>query len=152
MQILDHALQDHQLLIILFAEQGRVGLHDIEQLHHYGGDAAKMTGAELAFQDRNLLLGRVDMVGLRKRVHLAFVGSKEVAHAGGDQFFAVGFKRTRIAIEVLARPELQPVYENRRDDRIGMLGGLLHECDMTLVQIAHGGHEGNPPEAAAGGS
>jgi hypothetical protein len=52
-----HVANNHQLLVILLAEQRHVGLGDLEQLHDHRGDAAKMSGTELAVEDARLFYG-----------------------------------------------------------------------------------------------
>jgi hypothetical protein len=73
------------------------GLHDVEELHDHGGDAAEMAGAELALEDRHLLCGRIDVVALRLRVHDRLVGREQVLDPGGGELLAVGGEGARIA-------------------------------------------------------
>ena len=44
-QIIGDAAYDRHLLSVLLAEEGRVGLDDVEQLHNYGCHAREVAGA-----------------------------------------------------------------------------------------------------------
>ncbi len=44
-QVLYHAPDHGQLLVVLFSEYGQVGLCDIEKLGNHGGNAIKMAGS-----------------------------------------------------------------------------------------------------------
>ena len=66
-----HVADDHQLLVVLLAENGGLRLNDVEQLEHDSGDAAEVAGAEFAVKD--VLDGwRFDHVFLRLRVEIGF--------------------------------------------------------------------------------
>jgi len=144
--------QHHQLLVVLLAEQRDVGLHDVQQLQHHGGDAAEVAGTELALEDGDLGRRRIDVIALRLRVHLRLVRREQVGNTGGLELLAVGRERARVAVEVLAGAELQPIDEDAGDHAIGLLAGLAHQRDMALVQVTHGGDEGDLAGAGAGGA
>ena len=54
---------------------------------------------------------------------------------------AIRFERARIAVEVLVRPELQPVDEDAGDDAVAVRARDAHQREMALVQVAHRRHE-----------
>ena len=49
--------------------------------------------------------------------------------------------RARIAVEVLVRPELQPVDEDAGDHRVAVLARDPAQRQMAVVQVAHRRHE-----------
>ena len=53
----------------------------------------------------------------------------------------VGFQRPRVTVEVLARPELQPVHEDAHHRARRARLGDADQPDVPVVQVAHGGHE-----------
>src|SRR5690606_15363995 len=57
-----------------------------------------------------------------------------------------------VAAEVLALTELQAVDEDAGDDRVGVLARFVHQRDVALVQVAHGGDEGDAPGPGTGGA
>jgi hypothetical protein len=72
------------------------GLDDVEQLEHHGGDAAEVAGAEFAFEEV-LDVRRVDLVALRLRVQIGFVGANRMSTPASSQLFAVGGEGARVA-------------------------------------------------------
>lgn len=51
-------------------------------------------------------------------------------------------ERSRIAVEVLIGRKLEPIDEDACNNGIGMRPCLRHQVEMTLMQVAHGGHKG----------
>ena len=100
-----------------------------------------MTGAETTAQ-LVLQMRRLHIVVLRHlRIKFAFIRCKHHRHALAFQLVGVFLQGTRVAVEILALAELQAVDKNTHHHRIGMLARLAHQCQMPLVQIAHGGHK-----------
>ena len=56
---------------------------------------------------------------------------------------AIARERARIAIEVPARLELQPVHEDRSDDAFPVAMRDVDERDVAGVEVSHGGDEGD---------
>src|SRR5438552_1939865 len=115
-------------------------MHESEELQHYGAYAVEESRPRCAFQ----LLGqwrRDHTINLWCRVHLLFLRREQNVDAFTLQTLAIGFERARITVEVLVRPELQPVNENAGDDRVAVFLSDAHELQMALVQIAHRRHE-----------
>ena len=75
-QLSGHVAQNHQLLVVLLAENSDLRLHNVEQFEHDGGDAAEMAGTEFTFK---LVLdsGRVDLILLRLGVKIGLGGSEQ---------------------------------------------------------------------------
>ena len=104
-QVRDHALHQHELLIVLLPEEQHVGRHDVQQPANDRRDAVEVPrpagAAQLAAQRRQLhahgLLEaeRIDLRGVRHEQQVDVAGSR-------DQRF-VGRERARIRREVLAR-------------------------------------------------
>ena len=148
-QIVRHALDDGQLLIIFFAEAGGIGLHDVEQLAHHGGHAAEMVRAELAAQFV-LQVRRFDLVILpHARIKLLLARREQHAHAGIAQFGGIFFQRARILVEIFALPELQAVHKHAHHNVFGGGTRLGDQCQMACVQVAHGRHEGDAVDGFA---
>jgi len=59
---------------------------------------------------------------------------------------------TRIAGEILVRAELQRIDEDAHGHALGELAGAVHEAQMALVQVAHGGNEADGMTARALGT
>ena len=147
----DHVAQHHQLLVVLLAKQGDVGLDDLKELHDDRRDAAEVTGSKLTFEDFHLLGGRLDVVGLGCRVHLALVRCKEDRNAGILELGSVVGKRARVALEIFRRAELQTVDEDGSGNLRAMLVGGTDQGYVPFVEIAHGRDEGHATEAWAQG-
>jgi hypothetical protein len=56
---------------------------------------------------------------------------------------------TGIAIEIVPSVELQWIDEHGRHDRVGMVVGDTHECQMTIVERTHRGYETDPSTISA---
>ena len=59
----------------------------------------------------------------------------------------VAVEVARVRGEVLVRPELQRVHEDRHDDDVALLAGPPHQGKVSLVEEPHGGHV---PDGATG--
>ncbi len=118
-------------------------LGDIQQLQHHGRHAAKMAGAELAIQDVRLIRRRLDMIGLRLRIHLGLGRREQMVNACGFKLRAIRRKGARIFFKILTGAELQAIHENRGDHHIGMTPRLAHQGNMPGMQVAHRGHDGH---------
>ena len=55
----------------------------------------------------------------------------------------------RIARQILLRPELKRVHEDAQDHHLRPAACLVHQRQVTLVEIAHGGYQA---DAAPGGA
>ncbi len=84
---------------------------------------------------------RLDAVDLRRRIHLLLLRREQHVDAFALESRAIGFDGSRIAVEVLVRPELQPIDEDARDDRVAVLARDPAQRQMAGVQIAHRRHE-----------
>ena len=80
-------------------------------------------------------------MNLRRRIHLLLLRHEQNIDAFAPQALAIGFERARITVEVLVRPELQPVDEDAGDNRVAVLARDAHKLQMALVQIAHRRYE-----------
>ncbi len=119
-ELLDHAADDLELLAVLLAEDRDVGLHEIEELQHDGAHAVEESGPGRALEllrERR----RHHAVDLRRRIHLLFLRREQHVDAFVLEARAVGVDRPRIAVEVLVRPELQPVDEDAGDHDVAVL-------------------------------
>jgi hypothetical protein len=135
-----HRLQHQTLLVVLLAEHRGMRLHHVEELQHDGGNTAKVPRTHGTFQDV-LNAGRLHGVGLRFRVELLFVRCKDHVAVDTFQLPAVIRQRARVAVKVLAGPELKAVHKDADDGAGTARRGFLNQAQMALVQIAHGRHE-----------
>ena len=144
----DHLSHQHQLLVVLLAEERPVRPHDLQQLQHDRQHAREMRWPGSTFE---LLTqwARMDRGAGAVRVHVGCGGSECDLDALGAQRREIVVERPRIGIEILAGAELQRVDENRNHH-----DGALHplcgpdQRQMALVQRAHRRHQHHP---AAGG-
>ena len=65
-------------------------------------------------------------------------------HAVRRELLAILLERARIALEVLAAGELQPIDEDRRHHHRRVLVRDADQTQMTVVDVAHGRHARNP--------
>ena len=86
---------------------------------------------------------RLDVIALRLREQLGGVGGEYRVNADCFQTRAIGFQRARIARKILVRAELQRVDEDAHHHTGCVLACHFNQCEMAVVQIAHGGHEGD---------
>ena len=142
-QLARHVAQHHQLLIVLFSEQRRLRLNDVEQLENDGRHAAEMAGAELAVE---LVLNGwwLDVVLLRLGVEIALGGCKKDVDAGRGELLAILLQGARIKVEVVTGSELQAVDENAGDDGVSVGARRGHQRDVAGVQVAHGRDKNDP--------
>src|SRR5581483_5201609 len=137
-----HLAHQHELLEVLLAEHRRHRLHRVEELEHDGGDTVEESRAELSLE----LVGearRLDEEGLRLRIEHALVRREEQLHARLLEERAVALEGPRIALEVLARRELQAVHEDAHRDRAAVPSREPREREVALVQVPHRRHEGH---------
>src|SRR6185503_15014592 len=113
--------------------------------------AVEEAGTEAALEvlaDRS----RVDPHGLRLRIEHGLVRREQVFDALSLEQLAIALEGARVALEVLARQELQAIHENGHRDARRVLACDSSELQMSLVEIAHGRDKGHrarnrPPEA-----
>ena len=114
-----HGADEGELLVVFLAEVRRVGAGQVQQLEddgQYPVEEARTAGPLQRLAERP---GVDPDRGLPGRVHLrACRGEHQVDTfgAGGGE---VGLERARVPVEVLVRPELQRVHEQRHDHRVG---------------------------------
>ena len=104
-------------------------------------------GPELPFED---LPGRprIDPDQLLLRVHLPDGRREDEVHALGIADGQVRVQGPRVLVEVLVRPELKRVHEDRDRDRASrarQLARAAQQRAVPVVQRAHGGHENSSP-------
>ena len=98
-QVGHHFANDGQLLKVFFSKNGDLRPDDIEQLVDHRGHAIEMARALTAAQR----LGEIGDTHQRLRgepvgVDLAHRRGKQIMHALGEQFLAVGAQGTRVAV------------------------------------------------------
>ncbi len=144
-EVPDQPADNHQLLPVLFAEYGDVGLDLIEQLGHHHRDAAEHRWPEVAFES----LGRA----ARRRIAHRYPGDEALGihfggrrgeHQGaagpGQQGGVLGLA-PRIGPQILVGGELRGVDEDAGHHLVGATCGLLNQRQVPIVQRPHCGHE-----------
>ena len=86
------------------------------------------------------------------RIHNQFVGRKEQLHPFGLEQAAIALEGARIALEVLARLELQAVDEDADRHGAAVAAREPHERKMPGVEVPHGRHERHRPRRGDGGA
>src|SRR5713101_5305642 len=73
-------------------------------------------------------------------VHGARLRHEQAIDSPGSGEFAIALEVAGIAREILAGTELQWIVEDADDDTLGELAGAIHEAQMALVKVSHGGN------------
>ena len=146
-QIIHHATNHQQLLVVLLAENGEIRLHPVEQLgDHRGHTAEEMRpglGAEPAGRPLDHHPG-----GVVGRVHGTDIRQVDEIDAELLEPRQISRLVPRVAFEILARSELGRIDENRHHQAPGDLPPVAHQRQMPLVQGTHGRHQGDLRPAA----
>ena len=142
-EIAHETADDGELLIVFFAEDGVVALHEIEELGDDGADAFEVTGAagtaeelrEAGLEECDAAIRGIKLLGLRGEDHVRAVvtAEAEVLDEGAGVF-----------AEIFAGAELQWIDEDADGDIAVLAGDLARGADergVTLVQSAHGGNQ-----------
>ena len=143
-QIADHTVDQGELLEIFFAENGTVGLEDVEQFQDDDENAVEMPGAagsaevfgEEGFRDKNGAIGEIEFVGIGGESQIDAFG-----FAGGE----VIFKSFGVVKKVLGAVELDWIYENRDRDRApgaDFFTRRTEQGEVSLVERSHRRDEG----------
>ena len=139
-EIADELLDDEELLIVLLAEHRHVRRGLQQELGHNRGHAVEMIGsgraAEILGEARQAHFG-----GEARRVH--FLAARGIEEMGGGcrELLPVGRLVAGVAREILARPKLDGIEENRDHHARGVALGDVGQREMARMQRAHGGHE-----------
>ena len=134
------AADDAELLGVFFAEDGDVGLDDLEEFGDDGADAVEVAGAggsaeglgEGGFGDADAGVGGV---------HFGGGGVEDDVYAFGDAAGAVGGEGAGVGGVVFVGAELGGVDEDGDDDDVGVFFGEADEGEVAFVEVAHGGDE-----------
>src|SRR5581483_3803530 len=133
----------------LFAEVSAVGLHDVEELCDYGGDAAEMAGPERAFH-AFAYAADVNERARLVRVHLFEQGRKDEVRSARCTEGQIVIERARISIVVAGLVELDGIDENADHDEAVPGARAFDKPRVAFVQRAHGGHQADGKTAGAG--
>ena len=120
-QIVDHALNDCQLLGVLLPEVGAVRPDEAKQLCHHGGDPIKVPGAAGAFQLCAHLARAYPYFRCALWIHLLYIGCEDDVHAGRFQKLRIGLECPRVVAVIIAVSKvgkLQWVYKNTRHNQV----------------------------------
>ena len=151
-EVTDHAADDGNLLEVFLAEDGDVGLDDVEEFGNDGADAAEVGGALGAFEGLGEE-GFLDPSGVILRVEVGGVGEEDGVGAFGLAEGEVVLLAAGVGVVILVGGELGGVDEDGDDDAVAALLGQADEGEVALVEAAHGGDEADDAaEAFLGGA
>ena len=146
-KIARHAADNRELLPILLAEEGQIGLHLIEQFEHHSCHAIEMAGPRGPAQSAaDPAYGHGS--GIAFRIHRRGVWCPDQADPFGGQQGAIGFKLAWIFAQILIGAELPRVDEDRYSHMRSARTGFAHQSQMALMQCAHGWHQRHQAVAA----
>ena len=139
-QVLHHAADDGNLLVVLLTEVGACGLHEGEQLGHYLADAIEMSGTESPFHDG--VCGRIgELAGIWFRIDFCHTGRESDLCTTGLQQAAVGLQRARITFQVTFVVELCGIQEDAHHGDVILFHRPSHEGGVPLVESTHRGYQ-----------
>ena len=141
-----HLRDDRQLLEVLLSEDRRIGANRTEQLGDHGHDPFEVAGTHRPLHQIGERPGDhtgLEVVGVHRRGGRCVHGGD----AGGRTGRHVVVDRTRVAVEVGGLVELQRVHEDRHHHVVASSGGVGDQCQMAVVERAHGRHEPDGPPA-----
>ena len=144
LEIRNHAPDDDELLIVLFSKNGVIGPDQIKEHSDDGGNAPEEGGAGLPTQDL-IDVGDLDPGDGVEPVGVEVTGVRKEEEVRADrlEFGDVIFQGAGIGLKVFPGAELEGIDEDADDGERGELSGLRNEGDMTGMEVAHGGHEGD---------
>ena len=137
-----HLANERQLLVILLAKAGHIRLYQIEQLGDDGTDTTEVTRTQRPLQQ----IGETRHLdeGLARqplRIHDLRGRGEHHIDTGRFQRSAILLQSARVVGEILGLVELHRVDEDADHHLLGVAVRLLHQRQVALMQIAHGGHE-----------
>ncbi len=141
-QIPNHLADHPQLLEVLPSEDRHVRLHQVEQLQDDRDDPIEVgrpTAAAEGSRQRTWLDGGL----VPRRVHGGGSGEEHHVCANRRALPQIARLVPRIGAEVFPLRELQRVHEERDDEVVGPLPRQTHQGQVSLVQVPHGGDEGD---------
>ena len=151
-EVAHHAPDHRQLLGVLLAEVGDVGLTVLKSLattvvtpRKWLGPAPRGVAVEDLGQALDLDRGR-EAVG----VDLLDRGRVDEVDAGLGGEPRVALLVARVALEVLAGAELGRVDEEAHDDHVALLAGGAQQREVPVVQEAHRRHQADRAALGAG--
>ena len=143
-EVVGHLADQHELLVVLLAEEGLIRAHDLQQLQHHREHAGEMCWADGTFEfatEWTRVNGGARTVG----IHHGRSGGEHHFDALIGKQLHVSVEGARVGIEVLTGAELQRVDEDRHHDhRSGHPLGGAHQGQVPVVQRTHGGNQHHP--------
>jgi len=136
-QVEHHAPDQRGLLEILLPEHRDIGLKHAEQLRDHGQHPAEVARPGCSTQHAGALLRHHRDVRLATRVHFRGRRRKKQVHSCRFGELGIALQAARVAVQVLRRPELQRVDEDRHRDPVGHLPCPLHQREMAGVEVPH---------------
>src|SRR5438309_7314105 len=139
-EIPDHLPDQEELLDVLLAEVGALWLGQLEELEDHCQDAGEMPRPATTLQE--LRPGpRVNLGAKRRWVDLIDLRVEQDIDPKLFEAGPIALEGTRVAGEVLVRPELLRVYENADHDPLVLALCPAHQTLMAGMDRPHGGDE-----------
>lgn len=145
----DHAAKDDGLLGVLLAEEGEVGLDDVEEFGDDGADRFEVSGAKRAAKGVGEG-GGANGEEFGAGVHFGGGGAKEEVGAELAAEVLIGLTGARVIGEIFGGGELGGVHEDGDDGVVAGVAAGADECGVSLVERAHGGDVSDAEILAAG--
>ena len=139
-QVPGHATDDDELLGVLLAEIGAIGLDDVKELGDDGGDADEVAGSRGPFVEVGDGAG-IDSCVRTGVVHLLGGGSEDEADTGLFEHTQVTVEISGVGGEVLVGAELGGVDKDGGGYGIILDCGAFDEGHVAAVEEAHSGDE-----------
>lgn len=149
-EILGHAPNDRELLVVLLAEHCDMRTCRSEQFGHHGRHAIEVARPRRSFhrvaQPADVHGGR-EPVGVHRR-HGRRVDDLDSRLLARSE---VVVDRPRVVVEVALLAELERVHEDRDDDAVSAAGCSVDQFEVAAVERPHRRDEGDGVPACTGG-
>ena len=129
------------LLVVLLAKVGRIGLQEVEQAIDHGRYALEMAGTKSSFQALVQALELVRTGHRSIRVDIGLLRDKDGITTNALQSVKVVFQIQRIGRKVSWIVELGGVHVDAGEDDVIFGPCFFDQCEMPLVQGTHGGNK-----------
>ena len=150
-EIAHQALDRLELLVILLAEQGDIGLSLHQQLDDDRRHPGEVAWPELVLETCRRRPVDTDQRRETRRVHAVEIGREDQIGTGRLDHRAIALEVARIGRKVLVGGELLGVDEDRHDHPVGDVARRRDERHVAGVERAHRRDEGDPLAAGAPG-
>ena len=149
-EVIDEVLHDHELLVVLLAEEGGARVGEREELCHNGRHAGEVTGSRSALEDIGERAWQDGGARTTRREHLVLGRSKDDPDTRSLAAPEVLVEIARVGAEIAGVTELERVHEDRDGDKAASLPGGVDEGKVATVKRPHRRHEADRLAAGPG--